>query len=172
MPELRIVGDRLWKKVKDRQRGIRKRYGKEYGNRLTAARRQRYLFSGLIKCGECGGGYSVIYRDILGCSTVKNKGTCSNTTRITRHELEARILDTLRGHLMTPDKFELFCKEYTHEINRLRREASAGARRQAGRTQEGGRPDREDDPGDHGRLLFAGDEGKDAGARSAQGRIG
>ena len=90
MPELRIVGDRLWKKVKDRQRGIRKRYGKEYGNRLTAARRQRYLFSGLIKCGECGGGYSVIFRDILGCSTVKNKGTCSNTTRITRHELEAR----------------------------------------------------------------------------------
>ena len=126
VPELRIVGDRLWKKVKDRQAGIRKRYGKEYGNRLTAVRRQRYLFSGLVKCGECGGGYSVIFRDILGCSTVKNKGTCSNTTRITRPELEARILDTLRGHLMTPGKFELFCKEYTHEVNRLRREASAG----------------------------------------------
>ena len=121
VPELRIVNERLWKKVKDRQRSIRKRYGKEYGNRLTAARRQRYLFSGLIKCGECGGGYSVIFRDILGCSTVKNKGTCSNTTRITRHEIEARILDTLREHLMTPDKFELFCKEYTHEVNRLRR---------------------------------------------------
>ena len=71
-------------------------------------------------------GYSVIFRDILGCSAVKNKGTCSNTTRITRHELEARILDTLREHLMTPDKFELFCKEYTHEVNRLRRVASAG----------------------------------------------
>ena len=125
VPELRIVGERLWKKVKGRQANVRKRYGEGFRNRLTAARRKRYLLSGLVTCGACGGGYSVVYRDILGCSTVKNKGTCSNTIRITRGELEERILASLREHLMTPDKFALFCEEYTREINRLRREDSS-----------------------------------------------
>ena len=56
---------------------------------------------------------------------MKDKGTCSNTIRITRRKLEERILATLREHLMTPEVFELFCEEYTSERNRLRREASA-----------------------------------------------
>ena len=67
VPELRIVGERLWKKVKERQAGVRRRYGEGFRNPLTAARRKRYLLSGLVACGECGGGYSVVYRDILGC---------------------------------------------------------------------------------------------------------
>ena len=126
VPELRILDDDLWQAVKDRQEEIRKRYVDADGNGLRATHRKRYLFSGLIKCAECGGGYSIAYRDHFGCSTVKNKGTCSNHTRIARAELEHRILHALRNHLMSLAIFKEFCEEYTREINRLRMEASSG----------------------------------------------
>ena len=126
VPELRILDDDLWRAVKERQHEIRQRYVDTDGNGLRATQRQRYLFSGLIKCSECGGGFSIAYRDQFGCSTLKNKGTCSNHTRIARSELEQRILDALRNHLMSPTLFKEFCEEYTREINRLRMEASSG----------------------------------------------
>lgn len=125
VPELRIVDDALWERVKIRQAAIRERYVKDDGNGLTAAKRTRYLFSGLIKCAECGSGYSIVYRNQFGCSSAKNKGTCQNRTRISRFELEARIMAALRDQLMQPELFETFCEEYTREINRLRMEASA-----------------------------------------------
>ena len=125
VPELRILDDDLWSAAKEQQRSIRRKYVGDVGNGLTAVRRCRYLFSGLIKCAECGGGYSIAYRDQFGCSTVKNKGTCSNHARISRAELESRILDALRNELMDPAMFQEFCEEYTREINRLRMEASS-----------------------------------------------
>jgi len=125
VPKLRIIDDALWTKVKKRQAAIRARYVKEDGNGLTATRRTRYLFSGLIKYAACGGGYALVYRDLFGCSKVKNKGICSNHVRITREELEGRVLDALRNHLMKPELFKEFCEEYTREINRLRMEASS-----------------------------------------------
>lgn len=124
VPELRIIDDKLWQTVKARQTEIRKRYVSEDGNSLAAVRRNRHLFSGLIKCAECGGGYSIVSKDTFGCSTVKNKGTCKNPARMTRTELETRVLNALRNHLMTPDLFKEFCEEYTREINRLRMEAT------------------------------------------------
>ena len=145
VPELRIIDDKLWLTVKERQAAIRKRYVSEDGNGLTATRRKRCLFSGLIKCANCGGGYSLVYRDVFGCSTVKNKGTCSNTVRITRQELETRILNALRNHLMTPELFKEFCEEYTREINRLRIEASSGLDAKQTELKKGRTPNPHDD---------------------------
>ncbi|MAN64405.1 MAG: hypothetical protein CMI60_20930 [Parvibaculum sp.] len=125
VPELRILEDELWAEVKARQSAIRKKYVSDDSNGLTATRRKRYLFSGLIKCAECGGGYSLVYRDAFGCSTVKNKGTCGNHTHIGREELESRVLTALRDNLMAPERFKEFCEEYTREINRIRIEASS-----------------------------------------------
>ncbi|MBK1671573.1 resolvase [Rhodovibrio sodomensis] len=126
VPELCIVDDALWTKVKERQTAIRARYVKDDGNALTARRRTRYLFSGLIKCGACGGGYSMVYRDLYGCATYKNKGTCTNALRVRRQELEARVLAAMRDKLMDPSLFRVFCEEFTRELNRLRMDASAG----------------------------------------------
>lgn len=126
VPELRIIEDELWEKVKARQSSIRERYVDKDGNGLTASKRQRYLFSGLIKCAECGSGYSIVYRNQFGCSAHKNKGTCTNCARVSRDELERRILNALRNHLMTDELFEVFCEEYTSELNKLRMDASAG----------------------------------------------
>lgn len=50
MPELRIVEDDLWSRVKDKQKAVRvARKLLQDGNALGARKRPPYLFSGLIK---------------------------------------------------------------------------------------------------------------------------
>ena len=123
VPELRIIDDALWSAVKARQCAMKAELPEEGASSLTTARdrtRPRYLLSGLTRCGQCGGGYSMISTDMLGCSTARNKGTCDNRKNIRRDELETRVLDALRNHLMEPALFGEFCEEFTREMNRLR----------------------------------------------------
>jgi hypothetical protein len=89
-------------------------------NGIWERRRARYLLSGLTRCGVCGGDYSTITATDLGCSTVRNKGTCGNRMAIKRTELEERVLGSLKGKLMDPTLFRgAFCDEFTREINPL-----------------------------------------------------
>ena len=67
----------------------------------------------------------MISKDLMGCSTARNKGTCDNRVNIRRDALEASILNGLRKHLMEPDLFKEFCAEFTKEVNRLRMERGA-----------------------------------------------
>ena len=92
-------------------------------------RRPRYLFSGLMRCGVCGGGFAKISLHHFGCSTARNKGTCANLLTIRRDVLEATVLDALRHRLMDPELFEVFVAEFTAEWNRLQASAGARARR-------------------------------------------
>src|SRR5262249_39701503 len=69
VPHLRIVDDDLWNRVKVRQRESRSQViTKTEGVRCERARRPRYLLSGLLKCGKCGGGFSKISQTHYGCS--------------------------------------------------------------------------------------------------------
>jgi len=127
-PELRIVDDGLWNAAKARQAAIKTKReddGTEVQNSFRDRRRPKYLFSGLIKCACCGGGYAMISADLIGCSTARNKGTCDNRKSFQRERLEARVLNALRYHLMDPALFKEFCDEFTREMNRLRMEGSA-----------------------------------------------
>ena len=126
VPDLRIVDQDLWDRVKARQKTIVADHSDDTPNRLHERQRGKYLFSGLTKCGCCGGGYSMISSTHIGCSTARNKGTCDNRLNIRRDELEARVLNALRGHLMDPALFEEFCDEFTRQMNRRRMEARAG----------------------------------------------
>jgi site-specific DNA recombinase len=48
---------------------------------------------------------------------------CANSRTITRQELEARALRALKERFFTPGKrFDEFCRIFTEEMNRLRRE--------------------------------------------------
>ncbi len=125
-PELRIVDADLWQQVKDRQSALEiEPKTKPSGKPLIDRRRARYLFSGLINCGCCGGGFSMISQTRLGCSTARNKNTCDNRLTIKREVVEQRILTALRERLMEPALFAEFCQEFTKEMNRLRMDASA-----------------------------------------------
>ena len=87
--------------------------------------------------GGIGRDHSMISKDLLGCSTARNKGTCDNRVNIRRDALEASILNGLKKHLMEPELFKEFCAEFTKEVNRLRMERGANlevARRDLDRT--------------------------------------
>ena len=120
VPEYRIIDQEIWDAVKARQGSLAYAVEEKDGQTLNERRRPKHLFAGLVKCGCCGGGYSMISKDLLGCTTARNKGTCDNRLNIRRDALEASILDGLRHHLMEPDLFRAFCEEFTREVNRLR----------------------------------------------------
>ncbi len=121
VPELRIVPDDLWDEVKARQLAVKRatRPDRRLG-KVWERRRPRFLLSGFLTCGTCGGGYTMISRTLYGCANARNNGTCSNRLNIRRDVLEATILDGLKHHLMDPALFKLFCDEFTKTANQLR----------------------------------------------------
>jgi site-specific DNA recombinase len=127
VPELRIIDDGLWQAAKARQKAIKHNRNDEgpVENHLRERRRPKYLFSGLTKCACCGGGYTMISKDLVGCATARNKGTCNNRKNIRRDQLEARVLNALSHRLMEPALFKEFCEEFTREMNRLSMEGRA-----------------------------------------------
>jgi site-specific DNA recombinase len=129
VPHLRIIDDALWQAAKQRQEATSRKRDDDAGDadqfRFWEHQRPKYLFSGLSKCGCCGGGFSMISSTLLGCSTSRNKGTCDNRTNMRRDRLEARVLAALREKLLDPALFKLFCDEFTREMNSLRMEAGA-----------------------------------------------
>jgi site-specific DNA recombinase len=120
VPELRLVQDQLWQAVKDLQKVVREKVlEKGLGVRAECARRPAYLFSTLLRCGECGGGFSKRSQHHYGCSNARNRGTCKNMLTIRRDLLEASVLAGLKDSLMDPALAREFAAEYHRELNRL-----------------------------------------------------
>ncbi len=127
VPHLRIIDDHLWNLIKERQQDSRSRIlVVDKDIRPERARRPRYLLSGLLRCGACGGGFSKISQAHYGCSTARNKGTCDNLLTVRQDDLEAKVLDGLRHHLMHPDLVKTFVDEFHREVNRQAAEQDAG----------------------------------------------
>jgi site-specific DNA recombinase len=120
VPELRLIDQELWDRAKAIQGNLQFNC-----NVLWKARRPRGLFSNLIKCAKCGGGYSKISATLVGCSTARNKGTCDNRRAMRVDVLEEKVLGALRGRLMNEELCREFCKEYTTHMNRVRIEHNA-----------------------------------------------
>src|SRR6266404_596518 len=125
VPELRIIDDDLWARVKARQAEVRIEMGKDGdGNALNRAHRRQFLLSGLLVCGECGGSYTIVGKDRYGCATRRSKGTCSNAATITRQAIEERVLGGLKDRLLAPELVKEFVAEYQAEMNRAARDAN------------------------------------------------
>ncbi len=136
--DLRIVPQELWDAAKRRQQALDARLegkrepGRNKRSGITATRRPAHLLSGLIRCGVCGGGMSLVGGTSYGCSTARDKGTCGNRRTIKRRDIEAIVLEGLKDQLMAPEAVKEFVAEFHREINRLtaerRAEAEAGRR--------------------------------------------
>jgi site-specific DNA recombinase len=123
--ELRIIDDALWRSVKARQEQTGFAMGKDpAGNALNRAHRRQFLLSGLLVCGECGGGYTIMAKDRYGCSSHRSKGTCKNDRTIGRMEIEDRILVAIKERLLTAELVAEFTRGYQEEVNRLARDAN------------------------------------------------
>jgi site-specific DNA recombinase len=122
VPELRIVEQQLWDECKARQAELCKNTRPDcVAERPFWARtRPKYLLSGLLRCGSCGGAYTKINANLFGCATARNKGTCGNRLNIRTDVIELMVLDGLKWRLMDSALFEEFAAEFTRELNRRR----------------------------------------------------
>ncbi|CEF48494.1 unnamed protein product [uncultured bacterium] len=126
VPELRIVDDTLWEKVKGRQQEARIEMSKdESGNGLNQAHRRKFLLSELLVCGQCSGRYTVVGKDRYGCATRRAKGTCGNDRTITRQRIESRVLGGLKDKLMAPELVAEFIRAFQEEFNAAAKTAAA-----------------------------------------------
>jgi site-specific DNA recombinase len=88
------------------------------------------LFSGLLKCGCCGGGMTIGRGDRYYCSARREKGTCKADRGIRAGELELRVLNGLRDILLGNEHLiEEFTAEFKRELARLRKEGHGARRR-------------------------------------------
>ena len=93
------------------------------GNALNRAHRRRHLLSGLLSCGCCQAGYTLVTAGRYRCAGRRSNGICVNDRTIGRVELEERILGALKQKLLTPDLVAEFLSAYQEECNRSAAEA-------------------------------------------------
>ncbi len=115
-PDLRIIDDRLWKLIKNRQKTIREKsqnIRQALHKDARIGRGPKYLLSGLMTCGKCGANYIVVNQNDYGCSTYRNRGkaACSNNLRVRRDLIEKRIFSSFKDFLFTPKHLTTFEKE-------------------------------------------------------------
>jgi site-specific DNA recombinase len=106
VPELRIVDPGIW----DRAQAMRAELGGR--KRPEYARRPKHLLSGLIRCGVCGGAYTMCSTERMACVTYRQRGTCANGRTVKLVDLTERVLVGLTDSLLAPDKFEAFAQEH------------------------------------------------------------
>ena len=115
LPELQIIDQPIW----DQAQALKAR---SLGQKPQNCRRPRRLLSGLMRCGACGGAYTVIGEERVGCAVHREKGTCSNGRTIAVGKLENRVLSGLKERLLEPELIAEFAREYQLEFNKRQRE--------------------------------------------------
>ena len=111
-PELRIVSDEVWSNAQH----TRRRYS---GQPAQNCRRAKRLLSGLLKCGQCGGAFTLVRPGKYGCATHREKGTCTNGSQISVDQLERRVLAGIKMRLRDPELLAEFIQEFARELKRL-----------------------------------------------------
>jgi site-specific DNA recombinase len=111
-PHLRIVSEELFACVERRFEITKTLWGATATPGLTRGlHSQVYLFSGLLRWGECGGSITLVggrvktSRSEYGCSLHAERGqsVCLNSLRIQRQDLEARLLSGLQTEVLRED---------------------------------------------------------------------
>ena len=85
-------------------------------------RRPRRFLSGLMKCGVCGGGVTIIGTETWGCSGARQGTLCTNRRTVSNKLAESRILNAMRESLMAPDLIKAFVEEWQRTMEEDRAE--------------------------------------------------
>jgi site-specific DNA recombinase len=136
-PELRIISDELWKQVQEQAARATRGLGvKRLGGMSRTEASRKYLFSGLLKCGVCGGNMTITSTNPprYGCTRHRNQRTCLNKATILVEALERQFVSALTGNSNQKSSGKNWFRRYcttsrTKRISRL-----------AGKTGQPGRP--------------------------------
>lgn len=127
-PELRILQDEAWRKVRARLDGKRL----EGGARGKGARPQT-LFGGMLRCGKCGGAVIAVNAEKYGCAARKDRGAvvCAGMYA-PRKAVDARLLSVVREEMLAPGaiaELQALVNQVLAERDRLDAPAAAGSRK-------------------------------------------
>ena len=81
-----------------------------------------YLFSGLLKCGLCGGNITLVSgaekhsHAKYGCPMYHFRGTCRNSVLIRRETLEAQLLEGLQKAVLQPQVVEYTLEQFQAQL--------------------------------------------------------
>ncbi len=123
---LRIINEELWERVKRRQQNVHQAITAIrtalHANARTG-RGPKYLFSGLLRCGECGHKFVILDPTRYGCSGWKYRGlsVCTNTTMAPRKLVEELLLEAIQRDLFTEEGQAVFTREVAGLLTEHRR---------------------------------------------------
>jgi hypothetical protein len=116
MPELRIISDEDWKGAHDRLNATRKVYLRgtkgELWGRPASNLTSKYLLTGLISCGICGGSLYVKSSSrkgqramFYGCTNHHLRGNtvCENAMQIPMEDANVAVLQVFEQQVLAPD---------------------------------------------------------------------
>jgi site-specific DNA recombinase len=129
LPEQRIVSGELWASVQSRIETVKHVYGEigRKGGMQGRAVSSSYLFSGLLKCSECGANISIVsgrWRGrsdvVYGCpqNTFRGATVCTNGVRVFRRALETKLLEGLQEQILRPEAIEYVLERFEAELVR------------------------------------------------------
>lgn len=117
VPELRIIDDELWGRVRRQLQTVRAHYtrrddGRYWLGRTESGTESRYLLSSLMRCKTCRGSMvAITFKrngksvDRYACARNHKRGetACPNNTRPMMAELDAAVLQQIEEHVLTPE---------------------------------------------------------------------
>ena len=122
--DLRIIDQELWQSVRDRLTRLKDFYvGRRKQGLLQRATTSAYLFSGILKCGHCGGNLVIVTRNgpggqyrKYGCSQHFYRGACPNNLLERQDSLEQRLLRELQEEVLKPEAIEYVIQAFGRQL--------------------------------------------------------
>jgi DNA invertase Pin-like site-specific DNA recombinase len=125
VPEWRIVPEELWTAVQKRNQEMSRRFGaSRLGGMNRTANARSYLFSGLLRCGECGSRIVIISGQgkrgyaKYGCPSHRYRGVCGNGVTIRQERLEQQLLAALELRILNSQLIEYTLQRFHDELKK------------------------------------------------------
>lgn len=121
-PELRILGDEIWRAVQDRLAWTSVAYGRRGKGRNLIGRGVHHLLSGFLKCAECGSNLTIVVgagkgrQARYGCPHNSIRGACSNNLREREDWIEERLLSDLQTNVLRPEVVDFAVEEFGRQL--------------------------------------------------------
>jgi len=127
IPEQRIVSEELWNAVQARIETVKQLYGEigRKGGMQGRAVSSPYLFSGLLKCSECGTNIGIVSgrwrgrNDVVyGCpqNTFRGSSVCTNSVWVFRMALEEKLLTAIQEQVIRQEAVEYVLDNFETEF--------------------------------------------------------
>jgi site-specific DNA recombinase len=106
-PSLQIISQEMWNRVQDQLKSRAAKYATGVGGLMNRSASSPYLFSGILKCAECGSNLTLLLArgkerktGYYGCPGHLHRGICNNNVYQSRDLVEEKLLAGLRSRLL------------------------------------------------------------------------